>query len=111
LFEPSWFKSAPFENPAEFAERSPITFVKDIHTPILFVLGDADTRTPPESGGEQLFRALKYLHRTTAMVRFPRENHDLSRSGEPWHRVERLDHIANWFDRWLLGVAHPEYDL
>ncbi|MFN8606998.1 MAG: S9 family peptidase [Vulcanimicrobiota bacterium] len=111
LFEPSWFKGAPFENPAEFAERSPISFVKDIHTPILFILGDADTRTPPESGGEQLFRALKYLHRTTAMVRFPRENHDLSRSGEPWHRVERLDHIANWFDRWLLGIAHPEYDV
>ena len=111
LFEPSWFKSAPFENPVEFAERSPISFVKEIHTPILFILGDADTRTPPESGGEQLFRALKYLHRTAAMVRFPRENHDLSRSGEPWHRVERLDHIANWFDRWLLGAAHPEYDL
>ncbi|MBS2038264.1 S9 family peptidase [bacterium] len=111
LFEPSWFKGAPFENPAEFAERSPITFVKEITTPILFILGDADTRTPPEAGGEQLFRALKYLHRTAAMVRFPRENHDLSRSGEPWHRVERLDHIANWFDRWLLGLPHPEYDL
>ncbi len=111
LFEPSWFKSAPFENPAEFAERSPITYVKDIHTPMLFILGDADTRTPPESGGEQLFRALKYLHRIAVMVRFPRENHDLSRSGEPWHRVERLDHIANWFDKWLLNNPHPEYDV
>lgn len=111
LFEPTWFKGAPFENPAEFAERSPITFVKDIHTPMLFILGDSDTRTPPEAGGEQLFRALKYLHRIAVMVRFPRESHDLSRSGEPWHRVERLDHIVNWFDRWLMGVPHPEYDV
>lgn len=111
LFEPSWFKGAPFENPAEFADRSPITYVKDIHTPILFILGDADTRTPPESGGEQLFRALKYLHRIAVLVRFPRESHDLSRSGEPWHRVERLDHIVNWFDRWLLGIPHPEYEI
>lgn len=111
LFEPSWFKNAPFENPAEFAERSPITYVKDIQTPMLFILGDADTRTPPEAGGEQLFRALKYLHRVAVMVRFPRESHDLSRSGEPWHRVERLDHISNWFDRWLLGGLHPEYDV
>ena len=111
LFEPSWFKGAPFENPAEFAERSPITYVKDIHTPMLFILGDADTRTPPESGGEQLFRALKYLHRVAVLVRFPRESHDLSRSGEPWHRVERLDHIVNWFDRWLLGIPHPEYEI
>jgi len=111
LFEPSWFKGAPFENPAEFAERSPISFVRDIHTPMLFILGDADTRTPPGAGGEQLFRALKYLHRVAVMVRFPRESHDLSRSGEPWHRVERLDHIAGWFDKWLLGIAKPEYDL
>ena len=111
LFKPSWFKGAPFENPAEFAERSPISFVRDIHTPILFILGDADTRTPPEAGGEQLFRALKYLHRVAVMVRFPRESHDLSRSGEPWHRVERLDHIAGWFDKWLKGAAKPEYEL
>ena len=35
------------------------------------------------------------------MVRFPDENHDLSRSGKPWHRVERLQHIVGWFDRFL----------
>src|SRR5581483_1780169 len=59
----------------------------------------------------QLFRALKFLRRPTAMVMFPRETHELSRSGEPWHRIERLEHIVNWFDRWLLGVPHPEYDV
>ena len=111
LFRPSWFKGAPFENPAEFAERSPITYVQNITTPIMFILGEADTRTPPGAGGEQLFRALKYLHRTAVMVRFPRESHELSRSGEPWHRAERLEHIAGWFDKWLLGVPKPEYDL
>ena len=41
----------------------------------------------------------------------PRENHDLSRAGEPWHRIERRDHIAGWFDKWLLGIAKPEYEL
>ena len=64
-----------------------------------------------DSGGEQLFRALKYLKRPTAMVVFPRETHELSRSGEPWHRIERLDHIVGWFDRYLMGVPHPEYDV
>ena len=78
---------------------------------MLFVLGEADSRTPPDSGGEQLFRALKYLKRPAAMVMFPRETHELSRSGEPWHRVERLDHILGWFDKWLMGVPHPEYDV
>jgi dipeptidyl aminopeptidase/acylaminoacyl peptidase len=111
LFQPNWFKAPPFEDPKDYSDRSAITFVKNIHTPILFVLGEADSRTPPDSGGEQLFRALKYLKRPTAMVVFPRETHELSRSGEPWHRVERLDHIVGWFDKWLVGIPHPEYDV
>jgi dipeptidyl aminopeptidase/acylaminoacyl peptidase len=111
LFQPNWFKAPPFEDPQDYNNRSAITFVKNIHTPVLFVLGQADYRTPPDSGGEQLFRALKYLKRPTAMVVFPRESHELSRSGEPWHRIERLDHIVGWFDKWMMGVPHPEYDL
>jgi hypothetical protein len=45
------------------------------------------------------------------MVKFPRETHELSRSGEPWHRVERLQHIVGWFDHWLKGIAKPEYEV
>jgi dipeptidyl aminopeptidase/acylaminoacyl peptidase len=111
MFQPQWFKAPPFEDPQDYANRSAITFVTKIHTPILFVLGESDSRTPPDSGGEQLFRALKYLKRPTAMVMFPRETHELSRSGEPWHRVERLDYIVGWFDEWLMGVPHHEFDV
>jgi dipeptidyl aminopeptidase/acylaminoacyl peptidase len=111
LFQANWFKAPPFEDPLDYTNRSAITLVKDIHTPVLFVLGEADSRTPPDSGGEQIFRALKFLKRPTAMVMFPRETHELSRSGEPWHRVERLEHIVGWFDKWLMGISHPEYDV
>ena len=111
LFQPNWFKAPPFEDPLDYANRSAITFVKNIHTPVMFVLGEADYRTPQDSGGEQLFRALKFLKRPTAMVVFPRETHELSRSGEPWHRVERLDHIMGWLDKWIRGIPHPEYDV
>ena len=111
LFQPNWFKAPPFEDPQDYNNRSAITFVKNIHTPVLFVLGESDYRTPQDSGGEQLFRALKYMKRPTAMVVFPRETHELSRSGEPWHRIERLDHIVGWFDKWMMGVSHPEFDL
>jgi len=44
-------------------------------------------------------------------VRFPNESHELSRSGQPRHRVERLQHIVGWFDHCLLGVAKPEYEI
>ena len=111
LFQPNWFKAPPFEDPQDYNNRSAITFVKDIHTPVLFVLGESDFRTPQDSGGEQLFRALKYMKRPTAMVVFPRETHELSRSGEPWHRIERLEYILAWFDRWMMGTPHPEFDL
>jgi dipeptidyl aminopeptidase/acylaminoacyl peptidase len=109
LFSPTWFRAAPFEDPQDFAQRSPITHVKNITTPLMFILGDEDWRTPPSAGGEQLFRALKYLKRETVMVRFPDENHELSRSGKPWHRVERLQHIVGWMDKWLLGLRPATY--
>jgi len=111
LFQPNWFKAPPFEDPQDYSNRSAITFVKNIHTPVLFVLGESDYRTPQDSGGEQLFRALKYMKRPTAMVVFPRETHELSRSGEPWHRIERLEYIVGWFDKWMMGVPHPEFDI
>jgi dipeptidyl aminopeptidase/acylaminoacyl peptidase len=111
LFQPNWFKAPPFQDPKDYANRSAITFVEKIHTPMMFILGQADYRTPQDSGGEQLFRALKFLKRPTAMAVFPRETHELSRSGEPWHRIERLENIVGWFDKWLMGVPHPEYEV
>jgi dipeptidyl aminopeptidase/acylaminoacyl peptidase len=110
LYNPTWFRKPPFQDPADFSARSPITHVEKIQTPLMFILGDEDWRTPPSAGGEQLFRALKFLKRPTVMVRFPDENHELSRSGKPWHRVERLQHIVGWFDKWLLGKEVPTYE-
>jgi len=66
----------------------------------------SDTRRPiTDTDG----RALKYLGEV--MVRFPGETHDLSRSGRPTHRVERLDHIVAWFDKYLQRQNIATYDL
>ncbi|HSH39174.1 MAG TPA: S9 family peptidase [Chthoniobacterales bacterium] len=111
LFQPTWFKGAPFNEPEDFRKRSPITHINNVKTPLMLILGEADYRTPPSSGGDQMFRALKYRKIPTVMVRFPGESHELSRSGKPWHRIERLQHIVGWFDKWLTGAAKPEYDI
>jgi len=58
-----------------------------------------------------MFRALKALHKPTVMVLFPGETHELSRSGKPSHRIGRLQHILNWFDKYLEGKKVTEYDL
>jgi dipeptidyl aminopeptidase/acylaminoacyl peptidase len=109
LFQPTWFRKAPWEDPQDFAARSPITHVANVTTPLMLVLGDQDYRTPPADGGEMMFRALKYRKIPTVMIRFPRENHELSRSGEPRHRVERLQHIVGWMDQWLMGRRNAAY--
>ncbi|MFZ0916060.1 MAG: S9 family peptidase, partial [Candidatus Udaeobacter sp.] len=111
LFQPNWFRAPPFEDPDEYRARSPISYITNVKTPMMFILGEADYRTPPGAGGEQMFRALKFRKIPTVMVRFPNESHELSRSGQPWHRVERLQHIVGWFDHWLMGVPKPEYEV
>lgn len=111
LFQPNWFKAPPFEDPEDYRARSPITYISKVQTPLMLILGEADYRTPTGSGGEQMFRALKYRKIPTVMVRFPNETHELSRSGQPWHRIERLQHIVGWFDKWLMGMPKPEYEV
>jgi dipeptidyl aminopeptidase/acylaminoacyl peptidase len=110
LFQANWFKAPPFQDPADYVARSPITYIDKVKTPMMFILGEADYRTPTGSGGEQMFRALKFLKRPTIMVRFPGESHELSRSGQPWHRIERLQHIVGWFDKYLHGKNIAAYD-
>jgi len=110
LFHPTWFRKPPFEDAQDFTERSPITYINNVKTPLMLILGDVDWRTPEASGGEEMFRALKYRKIPTAMVRFPGESHELSRSGQPWHRVERLEHIVNWFDIYLQGKKKAGYE-
>jgi dipeptidyl aminopeptidase/acylaminoacyl peptidase len=111
LFQPNWFKAPPFEAEEDFKARSPITYIKNVKTPMMFILGESDYRTPPGAGGEEMFRALKFRKIPTVMVRFPNESHELNRSGQPWHRVERLQNIVGWFDHWLMGVPKPEYEV
>ena len=58
---------------------------------------EQDLRCPIEQA-EQLFVLLRRLGREVEMVRFPEESHNLSRSGRPDRRVERLQRITGWFD-------------
>jgi dipeptidyl aminopeptidase/acylaminoacyl peptidase len=111
LFQATWFRGAPWEDSEDFVKRSPITYIKNVTTPMMFIEGEADWRTPANEGGEVMFRALKYRKIPTVMVRFPNESHELSRSGAPWHRVERLQHILNWFDKYLQDKPIKLYDV
>ena len=79
---------------------SPVTYVANIHTPLLILHSEGDLRCPIAQA-EQLFVALRLLGRDVEFWRFPGEGHELSRSGSPMHRVRRAEIIEEWFDRHL----------
>lgn len=90
----------PWDDMAKYLERSPLSYARDITTPLLIIHSEDDLRCPIEQA-EQLYVALKSLRREVTFVRFPDENHELSRSGKPRHRLERFRIILNWFANYL----------
>jgi dipeptidyl aminopeptidase/acylaminoacyl peptidase len=89
-----------WDNFDEYVRMSPITYVRNIRTPLLIIHSEADLRCSIEQA-EQLFTSLKMLGRTVSFLRFPEEPHGLSRGGRPDRRIERLRRIVGWFDKYL----------
>ncbi len=83
-----------------YLQMSPWTYAKQIETPLLILHSENDLRCNIEQA-EQLFTTLRLLRRDVELVRFPSESHELSRSGNPVHRVMRFELLLEWFDRYL----------
>lgn len=97
----------PWEDLDKLMRHSPITYVANIHTPLLILHSDQDLRCPIGEG-EQLFSALAYLGREVKLVRFEGQSHGLSRTGHPRSRLIRLREIAGWFEQYISSkVAVP----
>ena len=78
--------------------HSPLKYADKVKTPTLFIHSEEDYRCPlPE--GMQMMQALAARNVETRMVIFKGENHELSRSGKPKHRVRRLKEITDWFEK------------
>ncbi len=78
--------------------NSPITYVDRIKTPLLIMHASNDLRTGV-SQSEMLYRALKVLNRPVEYIRYPNAGHDLSRTGDPTQRMDRLNRIIEFFER------------
>ena len=93
-----------FEKFDLYWNASPLKYVKNVKTPTLVLHSDNDFRVPIEQG-EQWFRALQHFGVPSEIVFFPRENHNLTRTGEPKHLVESINWQLYWFDRYINGNA------
>jgi dipeptidyl aminopeptidase/acylaminoacyl peptidase len=95
-----YFDSYLFEDRDAYVRMSPATYANDITTPLLILHSEEDLRCPIEQA-EQLFTTLRLLKREVEFVRFPAESHELTRSGNPSHRVMRFELILDWLGRHL----------
>ncbi|GAA0214508.1 S9 family peptidase [Halobaculum roseum] len=91
------YDTTPWEEPELLWEHSPVAHADEVETPTLVLHSDDDYRTP-DNTAELFHRILRKHGVDTRLVRYPREGHELSRSGEPAHIVDRIERIARWFD-------------
>ena len=96
-FVPDQIRGDIWADPAKLWEHSPLKYADRVKTPTLFIHAFEDYRCPIDQG-YQMFTALVTHGVETKMVCFRGENHDLSRTGKPSHRLKRLNEITAWFD-------------
>ena len=107
-----WTASIPADTSARAPQQilrrnSPMTYVHRIRTPLLIMHADRDFRTGV-SQSEMLYRALKVMERPVEYVRYPNAGHDLSRSGAPQQRIDRLLRIHEFMARFTEeGAPRP----
>ncbi|MBI3679660.1 MAG: S9 family peptidase [Acidobacteria bacterium] len=102
----SWydqFSKLPWEDPMEYALRSPLHYVANVTTPTMVMTGESDLRTPITQS-EEFYRALKMLKKETLLVRMPDEFHGWRR---PSHRLLQQLYLQAWFEKYRKKNGEP----
>ena len=92
-----WFWGLPYNNSEDMLKHSPYLYLKNAHTPILILQGQADT-TDPLGQSTGLYRGLKFYGAPAELVEYPRENHGFH---EEKHQLDRLNRIVAWYQEHL----------
>lgn len=93
-------EGTPWNSQEKLWDQSPLKYADRVSTPTLFIHSDEDYRCWVAEG-LQMFTALKYHNVPSRLCMFHGENHELSRSGKPKHRVRRLVELTSWFEAYL----------
>ena len=99
-FDKNEMGADPWTDMEAMWRQSPLKYAADAKTPILFIHSMCDYNCTLDQGLE-MFTAMKYFGVPTRMCLFEGENHSLSRSGKPRHRIRRLEEILGWFGKYL----------
>tara|TARA_R110002094_G_scaffold100458_2_gene100694 strand:- start:518 stop:2572 length:2055 start_codon:yes stop_codon:yes gene_type:complete len=101
-----WFASAPWDDPAEYWRRSPLSLVGNVETPTLVMVGGADVRTP-RGESEQYYSALRLRGIPSRLVVIPDSYHGISNS-RPSRLLTKVAEILRWFETHDPGVETVE---
>ncbi len=96
----------PWDDPERLLMQSPLSYVKNVTTPVLITANEADHRCPIEQS-EQFYMALRKLGKEAMFLRFQDESHTMASNGRPRPRIERLRRLLAWFDKYLRPAAVP----
>ena len=105
FFNQNELLATPWSSMESMWQVSPLKYAHCAKTPILLIHSMCDYNCTIDQG-IQMFTAMKFFGVPCRMVLFEGENHELSRSGKPKHRMRRLREIADWFEKYL--VKAPE---
>jgi dipeptidyl aminopeptidase/acylaminoacyl peptidase len=95
------FGANPWDDWDLYRRVSPLTYAERVTTPLLIQHSENDLRCTITQA-EELFAALRSLRRTVRLMRVPDENHELTRSGTPFRRIDNLRLINEWFVHFLV---------
>jgi dipeptidyl aminopeptidase/acylaminoacyl peptidase len=86
-----------YDNPELYARSSPISFIKNVKTPTLVVVGDSDGECPAPQSYE-FWHALKTLGVPTKLVIYPKEGHHFADAA---HSRDLIERSVAWFNQYL----------
>jgi dipeptidyl aminopeptidase/acylaminoacyl peptidase len=93
-----FFGASVYEDPQVYAKSSPITFIKNVKTPTLVIVGDSDGECPTPQSYE-FWHALKTLGVETELVVYEHEGHMFA---DPNHQRDVIERVATWFNQHLM---------
>jgi acylaminoacyl-peptidase len=97
FFYKYWFAKKPWEDPQSYLTRSPLSYVGNVTTPTMLLVGEEDYRTPIAES-EQFYAALKLQKVETALVRIPGASHGIA--DKPSNLIAKVASVLAWFEKY-----------
>ena len=92
-----FFGASVYDDPAVYAKSSAITYIKNVTTPTLVIVGDRDGECPAPQSFE-FWHALRAEGVKTQLVIYPNEGHGFR---NPQHIADRAKREAEWFAKYM----------